>query len=142
MVFCAIFIAEHIDGRRELQALAAGVFEATEDGVSWGVGNGPIRANFGVGGRRSRFGSKNRGITVMGVGVPSWDVESSVMAPRECFGGVRVAGDAKLKFAEASVGSFTFDSGMGTLSSSGVRSGMMLFQLDTGMLKAWPGDGG
>jgi hypothetical protein len=33
-VFCAIAIAEQIDGRREPQALTAGVLAATDDGVS------------------------------------------------------------------------------------------------------------
>ena len=71
LAFCAVAIAEHIDGRRELQALTAGVPEATDEGVSCGVGRGPMRANGGVGGTRSGFGSRKRGITVSGVGVPS-----------------------------------------------------------------------
>ena len=64
-------MAEQIDGRREPQALTAGVFEATDDGVNCGVGNGPIRANAGVGGAMSGLGSKNRGRIVNGVGVLS-----------------------------------------------------------------------
>lgn len=58
---CAIAIAELIDGRLELQALTAGVLEATEEGVMFGVGRGPIRANAGVGGARSGLGSRKRG---------------------------------------------------------------------------------
>jgi len=69
--FCTIAIAELIEGRREPQALTAGVLAATDDGVSCGVGSGPIRANAGVGGAISGLGSKNRGSTVKGVGVPS-----------------------------------------------------------------------
>lgn len=64
-------MAEPIDGRRELQVLTAGVFEAKVDGVNCGVGSGPMRASAGVGGARSGFGSKKRGTTVRGVGVPS-----------------------------------------------------------------------
>lgn len=78
--FCATAIAEHIDGRRDPQALTAGVLEATEDGVSCGVGSGPIRANRGVGGAISGFGSKNRGGIVEGVGVLSCDCDSSRFA--------------------------------------------------------------
>ena len=52
------------------------------------------------------------------------------------FVGVGVIGEVKAKLGGLSVGSFAFDSGIGTLSSSGERSGMMLFQLDNGMLKA------
>lgn len=88
-------MAEPIDGLRELQTLTAGVFEPTVDGVSCGVGKGPIRARAGVGGAMSGFGSKNRGTTVKGVGVPSWDVESSFMALKEARGGVGVVGEAK-----------------------------------------------
>ncbi len=68
---CAVAIAAHIEGRRELQTLAAGVLEAIDDGVMCGVGRGPIRASAGDGGRRSGFGSRKRGMNVDGVGVPS-----------------------------------------------------------------------
>ena len=51
-------MAELIDGRRELQALAAGVLKATEEGVNCGVGRGPMRARAGVGGARSGLGSR------------------------------------------------------------------------------------
>ena len=67
----AMAMAEDIDGRREPQALTAGVLEATDDGVSCGVGSGPNRAKAGVGGAMSGFGSRNRGSTVSGVGVLS-----------------------------------------------------------------------
>jgi hypothetical protein len=55
---CACCIAVHIDGRRELIAiaLAAGVELAMDWGVSEGVGSGPKR--IGVGGSRSGFGSR------------------------------------------------------------------------------------
>lgn len=69
--FCTMAIAEQIEGRREPQALTAGVLAATDDGVSCGVGRGPMRANAGVGGAISGLGSKNLGSTVSGVGVPS-----------------------------------------------------------------------
>lgn len=69
--FCAIAMAEQIEGRREPQALTAGVLAATDDGVSCGVGSGPMRAKAGVGGAMSGLGSKNRGSIVFGVGVPS-----------------------------------------------------------------------
>ena len=93
---CAKAIAELIDGRRELQTLTAGVLEATDDGVNCGVGRGPMRARAGVGGARSGFGSKKRGITVKGVGVPSSDVVSSFIALREDLGGdVGVVGEEK-----------------------------------------------
>lgn len=82
--------AEHIDGRREPQTLAAGVLEAIDDGVICGVGNGPILAKAGVGGWRSGFGSKNRGSTVRGVGVPSYEVESMRVRWNELFVGVGV----------------------------------------------------
>lgn len=68
---CAKAIAEQMDGRREPYTLTAGVFDATDDGVRFGVGSGPMRARAGVGGWISGFGSKNRGSTVVGVGVPS-----------------------------------------------------------------------
>ena len=91
-------IAEQIEGLLEPQALAAGVLEATEEGVSCGVGNGPIRANAGVGGRvggaRSGLGSRYRGSTVIGVGVLSEDVEWMCMALNAFFVGVGVVGDA------------------------------------------------
>lgn len=93
--FWAIAIAEHMDDRREPQALTAGVLEATDDGVSCGVGSGPIRANAGVGGAISGLGSRNRGgRTVNGVGVLSCDVESSCIALNPNFGGVGVVGEA------------------------------------------------
>lgn len=76
LFFCAVAIAEHIDGRRESKTLAAGVLRPTDDGVMFGVGNGPRRANPGVGGASSGFGSKNRGRIVVGVGVLSCEVES------------------------------------------------------------------
>ena len=67
--FCATDIAEHMDGRLEL---TAGVLDATDAGVSCGVGKGPIRASGGVGGSISGLDSKNRGgRTVNGVGVLS-----------------------------------------------------------------------
>lgn len=69
--FCAMAMAEQIGGRRDPQALTAGVLAATDDGVSCGVGSGPKRANAGVGGAISGLGSRNRGSTVSGVGVPS-----------------------------------------------------------------------
>lgn len=69
--FCAIAQAEQMEGRRELQALTAGVFEATDEGVMLGVGRGPMRARAGVGGWMSGLGSRKRGRTVDGVGVLS-----------------------------------------------------------------------
>ena len=73
-VLWAIAIAEQMDGRRELQVLAAGVLEAIE-GVICGVGSGPIRGTGG--GSMFGVGSRNRGMTVAGVGVPSCDIDSS-----------------------------------------------------------------
>jgi len=95
-VFWAIAMAEHIDidGRRELQTLAAGVLEAMDAGVICGVGSGPMRARAGVGGARSGFGSRKRGSTVRGVGVPSCDVESMCIGLSALLGGVGVVGDA------------------------------------------------
>ena len=92
---CAIAITGpiDIDDRREPQALTAGVLEATDDGVHCGVGNGPMRANAGVGGARSGFGSKNRGNTVSAVGVLSCDVESICITLSALLGGVGVVGD-------------------------------------------------
>lgn len=60
---CACCIAEHIDGRRDPNAiaLAAGVLLAMDWGVKKGVGNGTMRGSDGVGGRRSGFGSRKRG---------------------------------------------------------------------------------
>jgi len=92
--FCAMAIAELMDGRRELQALTAGVLEATEDGVISGVGKGPKRAKAGVGGAMSGFGSKKRGKTVNGVGVFCCDVESMFIGFTALLGGVGVIGDA------------------------------------------------
>lgn len=92
---CAIPIAEDMEGRLELQALAAGVDEATDDGVSCGVGRGPMRASAGVGGAMLVFGSKKRGKTVLGVGVVSFEVESICMAFIGLFVGVGVDGVPK-----------------------------------------------
>ena len=93
--FWTMAIAEQIDGRLEPQVLTAGVLEVTDDGVSCGVGRGPILANAGVGGARSGFGSKNRGRTVIGVGVVSCEVESRCMALRPFLVGVGVVGVAR-----------------------------------------------
>jgi len=93
--FCARAIAEHMDGRREPQTLAAGVFEATDDGVNCGVGNGPMRARAGVGGARSGFGSKYGGRTVRGVGVLSFDVEATRIGFNALRIGVGVVGEEK-----------------------------------------------
>lgn len=61
-------------GRREEQTLTAGVLDAIDVGVIWGVGKGPSRANAGgVGGMTSGFGSRKRGGMVVGVGVDSLD---------------------------------------------------------------------
>lgn len=92
LVFCAMAMAEHMEGRRELQALAAGVLEPTVDGVICGVGNGPMRMSAGVGGARVGMGSKKRGSTVAGVGVLSDEVETSRMGSRVLFVGVGVSG--------------------------------------------------
>jgi hypothetical protein len=92
--FCAMAMAEHIDGtdgRRDPQALTAGVLEATVDGVSCGVGNGPMRGS--AGGSMSSFGSRNLGSTVVGVGVLSCDIDSSCITRETCFVGVGVVGD-------------------------------------------------
>lgn len=69
---CTFAIAEEMDGRREPHALAAGVDEAVVEGVSWGVGKGPMRASAGVGGAMLGLGSKKRGGQMFaGVGVVS-----------------------------------------------------------------------
>lgn len=61
-VFCCTeAIALHMLGRRDVsepRTLTAGVLEAIDDGVNWGVGSGPMRANAGVGGRGSALGSR------------------------------------------------------------------------------------
>lgn len=100
--------AENMEGRREPQTLAAGVLEATDDGVICGVGNGPILTNAGVGGWRSGFGSKKRGGIVSGVGVPSCEVESMRIRLNALVVGVGVAvGDAN----SISAGHRTADAG-------------------------------
>lgn len=93
--FCAMAMAEHIDGRRESQTLAAGVLEVIDDGVICGVGSGPIRARAGVGGPRSGFGSRKRGSTVSGVGVLSCDVDALGTGLCAFIEGAGVAGEAK-----------------------------------------------
>lgn len=71
-------MAEQTDCLRELQALTAGVPDATDEGVICGVGRGPIRTSPGVGGKRLGLGSRNVGGAIMdGVGVISWDIVSS-----------------------------------------------------------------
>lgn len=91
---CAVLIAEHMDGRRELHALAAGVNVATDVGVSCGVGRGPMRASAGVGGAMLAPGSI-RGSAV-GVGVLSCEVESTCIASSGLLLGVVFAkGEAK-----------------------------------------------
>jgi hypothetical protein len=93
LLFLAKAMAEQIEGRRELQTLAAGVLKPTVDGVIKGVGKGPIRARAGVGGAMSGFGSRKRGSTVSGVGVLSCDVESTGAANGPFFVGVGVVGE-------------------------------------------------
>jgi hypothetical protein len=89
---CAMAMAEQIDGRREPQALTAGVFEATDDGVSCGVGSGPMRGS--AGGSISGLGSKKRGSKAIGVGVVSDDIDSNCIAFEVAVVGVGVVGDA------------------------------------------------
>lgn len=70
---CAWPMAKDMLERRDSEpyTLAAGVLEAIEVGVIWGVGNGPMRDRAGVGGRTLGVGSRKRGSTVAGVGVVS-----------------------------------------------------------------------
>lgn len=93
---CAIAIAEHIDGRLEVQVLAAGVLDATEDGVSCGVGRGPILARAGgLGGSIPDLGSMKRGRAVVGVGVLSWEVDMRSTTFSADLVGVGVVGDGR-----------------------------------------------
>lgn len=132
-------MAELMDGRLELQALTAGVFEATVDGVICGVGSGPMRASAGVGGARSGFGSKKRGKAVIGVGVLTCDVESTAMgcdATRET--GVVIC-ERSLLTGHCGASAGLLCCGIGTLSSSGVKTGIKLFQV---IAMPCPGEGG
>lgn len=85
-------MAEDMDDIRPLKPPTAGVFDATEDGVMFGVGSGPILARAGVGGPSSGVGSRYRGKMVDGVGVFSSDVESIGARLNTLFIGVGVAG--------------------------------------------------
>lgn len=58
LIWSARAIAEEIDGLRASKTLTAGVLDAIEDGVIFGVGKGPILANAGVGGPNSGVGSR------------------------------------------------------------------------------------
>ena len=133
-------MAELMEGRRELQALTAGVLEATDDGVICGVGKGPKRTKAGVGGASSGLGSKNRGSAVAGVGVLSFDsmrIELSAFLV-----GVGVVGDDHPQFSGGGAVSLGLLSGRGKLSNSGVKSGMMLFQAGLMGIAPAPGEGG
>lgn len=131
----AMAIAEQIDGRRDTasRTLTAGVFEATDDGVSCGVGSGPWRARAGVGGAPiSTRGSKTFG---KARGVLSLDSDSR--AAKEFLVGVGVAGEENCQLPVDSctrLGVY----GIGTVSSSGVRIGTTLFHVNM----PDPGEGG
>jgi len=91
-------IAEDIEVRREPHTLTAGVLEAIDDGVITGVGRGPMRAKAGVGGAIVGRGSRKRGGQMAaGVGVVSWEPESSAMALSWLFDGVGVVGEGRAK---------------------------------------------
>jgi len=120
-----------MDGRRELQTLAAGVFAAFVDGVICGVGRHRRRTRSGVGGNTSVFGSKKRGRTVEGVGVLSCEVEPKSNGSLLSLTGLGVAiGEGmpiKRLLAGASV--FGVSLGIGIVSNSGVSSGTTSFQV-------------
>jgi hypothetical protein len=106
------------------------VFEATEDGVMFGVGSGPILASAGVGGPISGVGSRNRGKIVDGVGVLSIDMDSIGARLNTLFVGVGVAGDAKPLHVGSLIAEFNLSSIVGMLSSSGVNNGIIRFQVE------------
>lgn len=133
---CARAMAEDIDGRRKPQRLAAGVSEATEEGVKFGVGRGSMR------GARSGLGSRNRGNASDGVGVLSCDVEASRMGLGVCFEAVGVAGEESSTPPTCSKSGAMMLSINGMLSSSGDMRGTMRFQLEFAEGKPEPGDGG
>jgi len=125
-----------MDGRRELQTLAAGVFAAFVDGVICGVGRHRRRTRSGVGGRTSVFGSKKRGRIVDGVGVLSCEIEPKLNGSLDSLLGLGVASGEgipnKGMLAGASV--FSVSLGIGIVSNSGVSSGttslqVMVFEL-------------
>jgi hypothetical protein len=128
---CTCAIAEQIDGRRDPQTLAAGVFEATVEGVICGVGSGPMRANAGVGGSKSGFGSRKRGNTVEGVGVVSSELDctfSNGSSMELVEGNGVAAGEASpRKPLQRITGGRGGSFGIGTVSSSGVSSGTTSF---------------
>lgn len=144
---CANAMAEHIEGRRGPQALTAGVLEAIDeiDGVSCGVGKGPMRASAGVGGAMFGLGSRKRGgMMDAGVGVVSCEVLSTFMALTGDLvrGGGAIAGTGNSAYATDSMTDLAMRSGRGTLSSSGVSIGTSFFQQSSSTAMLWPGEGG
>jgi hypothetical protein len=124
-------MAEDMDGRRELQTLAAGVFEAHVFGVICGVGRQRDRTRAGVGGRTSVFGSRKRGSTVEGVGVLSCEVVQKSNISLASLTGVGVATGVEIPKKEepGCASGFGASLDMGTLSSSGVSSGTTCFHV-------------
>jgi len=124
-------MAAHIDGRRELQTLAAGVFAAFVDGVICGVGRHLRRTRSGVGGNTSVFGSKKRGRAVEGVGVLSCEVEPKLNGSLVSLTGLGVASREGIPNKGMLVGGSVFgvSLGIGIVSSSGVSSGTTSLQV-------------
>jgi hypothetical protein len=118
-------MAEDMDSRRELQTLAAGVFEAHVLGVICGVGRQRERTRAGVGGRTSVFGSKKRGNTVEGVGVLSCEVVPKSNELLISLTGLGVASGVEMPKKEelGCASGFSASLGIGILSNSGVSSG-------------------
>jgi len=128
-------MAEDMDDIRALIPPTAGVFDATEDGVMFGVGRGPILARAGVGGPSSGVGSRYRGKMVDGVGVLSIDFESIGARLNTLFIGVGVTGVEVLGETKPHAGDIlnpelSLSSMNGMLSNCGVNSGTMRFQVE------------
>lgn len=127
-------MAEHIDGLRAPYTHTAGVFDAIDDGVRFGVGRGPILANAGVGGPNSGVGSRYRGRMVDGVGVLSIEVDSMGARLNMLFVGVGVAGVGVVGEGKPLFGSlnaeFNLSSMNGIFSRSGVNNGTIRFQVE------------
>ena len=114
------------------------MLEATDEGVSCGVGSGPCRARAGVGGAAmSARLSSERGSTV---GVLSFDSEGRLA--KLFWTGVGVSGEDVAQLAVRSRLLLGVEGGIGTVSSSGVKIGTTLFQVSPVELSAAPGDGG